>query len=865
MQRFKKSLALVLTLIICITALPLSALTVAAETIKIGYISGEDVNIRKSASTSSDKVSAVTKWTVEVIGEKDDTLGTINPKTKKVYKWYQVSYTSFSNTIKGYVREDLITVDEYELDPDFEKEIKDFPSSYKSALTILHAIYPNWEFKADKTTESFETLVSAQDTDFRKLVVYNYPSLRSMGKGCYNWNKNKFISTDTGKYAASREVISYFMDPRNFLNANDIYIFMQQSFDSEAQTKKGVEKIIEDTFLDKKITNKKDEYYGKTFATVIMAAAKKSKVNPYVLASTIIQEQGRKGSTLGKGITYKKKTVYNFFNYGASGSNSEEVYKNGAKYAYDAKWTTESKSLIEGAVKYGSGYIAVGQDTYFYKNYNVLNPQKIWHQYAQSVHDSLSSSRFLKTNYADYKDIKVTFRIPVYEDMPKKVCAYPKENDNLNNYYFEAITVDGLSPQFDKYNFSYNLTVTKDTDIFVELLENTTYESDRTFNLKKGENKISLKVKSQTGKTRTYTINVTAQDKCVLTIKQLGGTLVEEDGVLNYYVNGEKSEETTLVKYKGKYYYIEKGAHAKKTTFVKYAGKYHYVEEGIFNPITNFIKYKDKTYFVEKGIRESETKFVEFNKKTYYLKKGVRSSDTKFVKVSGKYYYIKKGTLQKITQFVKYDKKYYYIKDGVRSSKTGFVKYKDKYYKLKKGVRVSTNTYKKYGKLYLRLSTTSFAYTAKSRKPSVKVYTSNGDKLAKKYYNFYYAYGRKYVGKYAVSVVFKGKYSGSKKLYFTIVPNETKITKLTATKNTIKVKLKKQPIQSSGYELEYSSSSDFKKSKKQTLKGYGTTSAVISKLKSKTTYYVRIRTYKVIGDKKYYSAWSEYKSKKTKK
>jgi len=119
---------------------------------------------------------------------------------------------------------------------------------------------------------------------------------------------------------------------------------------------------------------------------------------------------------------------------------------------------------------------------------------------------------------------------------------------------------------------------------------------------------------------------------------------------------------------------------------------------------------------------------------------------------------------------------YYYVKDGIRSADTKFVKYNDKYYLLKKGVRASKDTYQKYNGVYLRLSTTKFEYTGKSRKPSVKIYDSKGNKLSTKYYTVSYAYGRKYVGKYKVTVKLKGKYSGTKKLYFKIIPKKTSVS-----------------------------------------------------------------------------------------
>ncbi len=802
MKCIKKISALVLTVCLCLAVIPLSAVTASAATVKIGYIFKTDVNMRADASTASKAVAKLSNWTVTVIGSKNDTAGDINDKTGKAFVWYNVSYVSESNTVKGYVREDLIEVKEYKLDDGFAKKLSAFPKSYHAALIQLHAIYPNWVFTADKVGKTLEDMVAMQDKGFTKLISTSYNSLRSMRDGCYDWSKKQFIKTDTGKYGASRELIAYYMDPRNFLNANDIYVFMQQSFDEETQTSDGVKDIIDGTFLDAKVTDKNDKYYGKTYATVIMKAAKESKVNPYVLASTLIQEQGRKGTTLSQGVKYKDTAVYNFFNYGASGSNKDEVLKNAKKYAYNQNWNTPTEALVGGAIKYGSGYIAIGQDTYYYKNYNVLNPNKLWHQYAQNVADSLNSSRFLKTNYAEKKDLKVVFRIPVYDSMSSTVSKHPPKNANLNNYHFSSIKIDGLTPSFSRDTEKYSLSIDKNMDIYVSVPATASFTGPYYFNIKKGQNKINLKLKAQSGFSRTYTITVNASKDAVIKIKQMGGTLVKEaDGKYYYYINGVKTNETTLVKYDGKYHYVKNGVFTKSTTFVKYMNKYYYVKNGIWSEETKFVKYNDK---------------------------------------------------------------YYYVKDGIRSADTKFVKYKDKYYRLKKGVRVSKDTYQKYNGVYLRLSTKEFEYTGKSRKPSVKIYDSKCNKLSTKYYTVSYAYGRKYVGKYKVTVKLKGKYSGTKKLYFKIVPKKTTVSKVSAAKKSLKVKIKKQSVQVKGYEIQYSTSKDFENAKTKTVKSYKTTSSTLKKLKAKTTYYVRVRTYKTVGGTKYYSDWSNYKSKKTK-
>ena len=67
-----------------------------------------------------------------------------------------------------------------------------------------------------------------------------------------------------------------------------------------------------------------------------------------------------------------------------------------------------------------------------------------------------------------------------------------------------------------------------------------------------------------------------------------------------------------------------------------------------------------------------------------------------------------------------------------------------------------------------------------------------------------------------------------------------------------------------GYQIEYSTSSKFKKSKKITIKKAKTTSRIIKKLKARKKYYVRIRTYIIVNGKKKYSDWSKKKSQKTK-
>ncbi len=163
----------------------------------------------------------------------------------------------------------------------------------------------------------------------------------------------------------------------------------------------------------------------------------------------------------------------------------------------------------------------------------------------------------------------------------------------------------------------------------------------------------------------------------------------------------------------------------------------------------------------------------------------------------------------------------------------------------------------------VKLSGTSFTYNGKVKKPSVTVKDSAGKTVSKSNYTVTYAKDRKNVGTYKVTVKFKGNYSGTKTLSFKINPPKT-TAKLTAGKKALTVKVTKKTTQVSGYQIQYSTSKSFKSAKTVILSKNTKTSATIKKLKAKTTYYVRVRTYKTVGKTKYYSAWSTVASKKTK-
>ena len=68
-----------------------------------------------------------------------------------------------------------------------------------------------------------------------------------------------------------------------------------------------------------------------------------------------------------------------------------------------------------------------------------------------------------------------------------------------------------------------------------------------------------------------------------------------------------------------------------------------------------------------------------------------------------------------------------------------------------------------------------------------------------------------------------------------------------------------------GYEIQYSVNKNFRSGSKKTVSGVSKTKYTLTKLQKNKTYYVRIRTYKKSGTKKYYSSWSKVKAVRIRK
>ena len=154
-------------------------------------------------------------------------------------------------------------------------------------------------------------------------------------------------------------------------------------------------------------------------------------------------------------------------------------------------------------------------------------------------------------------------------------------------------------------------------------------------------------------------------------------------------------------------------------------------------------------------------------------------------------------------------------------------------------------------------------YTGKPIRPAVKV-KLNGKTL--KQGTDYLVVSIKNntdIGKARVTIEGVGSYAGTVTAAFRIDPKKVSGLKLKAGAGKLTASWKKASG-AGGYEVQYGIKPNFAGAKTVTVKSAKTVKTTLKKLKSKKTYYVRVRAYRTVNRKKYVSAWSKTVSQKTK-
>ena len=665
-------------------------------------------------------------------------------------RWAHVIFDINEYCYEGYIQFELLSVS-YDADLMAADETQAFPADYQSALNALHQAHPNWVFKPVYVGDTFDYAVGQQMAVASRALVSTYYNecFRSMLDRDYNWQTNTWKAWEPGWAGASEETVRYYMDPRNFLNENDIFMFESLTYE-KYQEEDVVEAALANTFMAN--TNVPGEEY--TYAWLFCWIGEKYDINPVALASRVRQEQGAGTSDLISGKYSGYEGLYNYFNIQATGSTKDEIIKNGLKEAKTGStimmpdgtvssgaWDTPSKAVIGGSLKFANLYILKNQNTLYAQkfDYDGKYNGKYWHQYMTNIMAPYSEGNQVRRLYSKSGQMEnsFVFLIPVYDERPTE-SPKPQERKNQNSC-LKSLTVNDqeVITAFDKTQ----------KDFYYSVGEKTVYANVR---VKTASSSATLKfsnIGSMSHKVEVSTITVTAEDGTQTQYRLFvgRGVTIEQGFFDGFDVNSYRKRYPTLEKAYGndidayyEHYYLTgkkagwdgtKGNFSednddsdKTSTIYKgvdyapvfdvkyYLNRYSDLKSAFGNDYAAALKHFVE-YGISEGRRASESFDVTLYKANYpdlqelfgddnikyvdhYLDYGINEGRCANRRIlngisaasDGKKYYYKNDQVDtSYTGFAAYQGKKYYVLGGTVSNYTGLTLYDGTWYDLNAG------------------------------------------------------------------------------------------------------------------------------------------------------------------------------------
>lgn len=665
-------------------------------------------------------------------------------------RWAHVIFDINEYCYEGYIPFEVLSVS-YDANLMAADETQAFPADYQSALNALHQAHPNWVFKPVYVGDTFDYAVGQQMAVASRALVSTYYNecFRSMLDRDYNWQTNTWKAWEPGWAGASEETVRYYMDPRNFLNENDIFMFESLTYE-KYQEEDVVEAALANTFMAN--TNVPGEEY--TYAWLFCWIGEKYDINPVALASRVRQEQGAGTSDLISGKYSGYEGLYNYFNIQATGSSRDQIVQNGLKEAKtgstmmlpdgtvsSGSWDTPTKALIGGSLKFANLYILKNQNTLYAQkfDYDGKYNGKYWHQYMTNIMAPYSEGNQVRRSYSKSGQIEnsFVFLIPVYDERPSS-SPKPQERKNQNSC-LKSLTVNDqeVITAFDKTQ----------KDFYYSVGEKTVYANVR---VKTASSSATLKfsnIGSMSHKVEVSTITVTAEDGTQTQYRLFvgRGVTIEQGFFDGFDVNSYRKRYPTLEKAYGndidayyEHYYLTgkkagwdgtKGNFSednddsdKMSTMYKgvdyapvfdakyYLNRYSDLKSAFGNDYAAALKHFVE-YGISEGRRASESFDVTLYKANYpdlqelfgddnikyvdhYLDYGInegRCANRRIlngisVASDGKKYYYKNDQVDtSYTGFAAYQGKKYYVLGGTVSNYTGLTLYDGTWYDLNAG------------------------------------------------------------------------------------------------------------------------------------------------------------------------------------
>ncbi|MBR3785106.1 MAG: SH3 domain-containing protein [Firmicutes bacterium] len=436
--------------------------------------------------------------------------------------WYKVVYNGYVR----YINASYLAFPEESIteNTNFNNELAAFPASYHDALRKLHEKYPAWHFKARTMDYTWDAGLAEQMYSYKaNTIPTSKPDgFKMVANGTYNFDTDAYIGLDGASWvAASKKAVAFYMDPRNWLDEINIFMFESLVYDPATQSEAMVKSLLSETAINQK------------FSSSYMKAGETYNISPVYLAAKSRLELGPYDYMVsGTKFTYNGKTYqgyYNAYNIGASDSASGDAAKKGLVFAasgssYLRPWKTLDLAIRGGAMYIAEDFVGNQQHTLYYERFNVANglPAIGTHQYMTNTMAAATQANITYWNYEENNLLNTafTFEIPVYQNMPATKAKEPGKGNN--NYFLDSLKVyEGstrryFTATFDRFTNTYTLksqvgaselkvtAVPNASDATVTVTGNTALVS--------GANKIKIKVKAASGLVKYYYINVTKKD-----------------------------------------------------------------------------------------------------------------------------------------------------------------------------------------------------------------------------------------------------------------------------------------------------------------------------------------------------------------
>ena len=434
-NRIKRALSVFLAALLLISLV----LPVLGSVGEDAYVNDDAINVRSGPGTSYSSVQfgkskAILLYRgqyVRVIATEKGTDGAT---------WYQIVFTYNGYTKMGYMRSDFVT--QIGDDSAYQAYLSEqgFPKTYQPYLRALHAASGGqWNFVAYHTGLKWSDALENESTLGRALIHGNYgTALRSTAPGAYNSSTGEWKQYEPNWYAASRQTVAYYLDPRSYLTDGTCIAFEQLS-GGEGVTHAQLKKVLADcawatdAIIDefiragskeelekqKQIDLERLRSEGKTDAANSLEKVTVTGVSPIYLAVKARSEIGTSSTQNATGYPLSDgKKYYNFFNIGAYGGSNPNY--NGILYAQSKGWDTSYKALLGGAWFIFRNYIEDGQDTLFLQRFN-LTPQYTYaYQYATDITYACQGGWSTYESYVKngLANTALTFTVPILENMP---------------------------------------------------------------------------------------------------------------------------------------------------------------------------------------------------------------------------------------------------------------------------------------------------------------------------------------------------------------------------------------------------------------------------------------------------------------